>query len=83
LFYIQRIRLISFVNSGNVIGLVNSPLGEVRENPLSFGFEIKLDMNFFRQSSVFDFGIRYSYVTKTIEKTKPSTIEITLGSISF
>mgnify|MGYP001159485137 FL=1 len=83
LFYIQRIRLISFVNSGNVIGLVNSPLGEVRESPLSFGFEIKLDMNFFRQSSVFDFGIRYSYVTKTIEKTKPSTIEITLGSISF
>ena len=83
LFYIQRIRLISFVNSGNVIGLANSPLGEVRENPLSFGFEIKFDINFFRQSSIFDFGIRYSYVTKTIEKTKPSTIEVTLGSISF
>ena len=83
LFYIQRIRLISFINSGNVVGLVNSSLGEVRETPLSFGVEIKFDINLFRQSSIFDLGIRYSYVTKTIEKTKPSTIEITLGSISF
>ena len=83
LFYIQRIRLISFINSGNVVGLVNSSLGEVKETPLSFGVEIKFDINLFRQSSIFDLGIRYSYVTKTLEKTKPSTIEITLGSISF
>ncbi len=83
LFYIQRIRLITFVNSGYVIGLANSPLGKIRETPLSFGVEIKFDVNIFRQPSIFDFGIRYSYVTKTIEKIKPSTIEITLGSISF
>ena len=83
IIYIQRIRLISFVNYGKVIGDLNPNNDKFIERPLSFGFEFKFDVNFFRQSSIFDLGIRYSYISNVIENKNPSTIEITLGSISF
>ena len=81
--YIQRVRLISFINYGHVIGDLNANNYRFEEKPLSLGLELKFDVNFFRQSSIFDLGIRYSYVSNIIENQNPSTIEITLGSISF
>ena len=81
--YIQRVRLISFINYGHVIGDLNANNYRFEEKPLSLGLELKFDVNFFRQSAIFDLGIRYSYVSNIIENKNPSTIEITLGSISF
>ncbi len=83
IIYIQRVRLITFVNYGKVIGKLNANNNRFEEKPLSLGLELKFDVNFFRQSSIFDLGIRYSYVSNIIENENPSTVEITLGSISF
>ena len=82
IIYIQRVRLITFVNYGKVIGKLNANNNRFQEKPLSLGLELKFDVNLFRQSSIFDLGIRYSYVSNIIENENPSTVEITLGSIS-
>ena len=50
-----------------MIGDLNTNNDKFIERPLSFGFEFKLDVNFFRQSSIFDLGVRYSYVSNIIE----------------
>ena len=50
-----------------MIGDLNPNNDKFIERPLSFGFEFKFDVNFFRQSSIFDLGVRYSYVSNIIE----------------
>ena len=84
LLNIKRVRATLFVNGGSVDGKTPTfPHTHYQESPLSYGCELNLDLNFFRQTSLFDFGVRYSYVTNANYINKKSTIEITLGSIAF
>ena len=84
LLNIKRVRATLFVNGGSVDGKTPTfPHTHYQESPLSYGCELNLDLNFFRQTSLFDFGVRYSYVTNANYINKKPTIEITLGSIAF
>ena len=56
LINIQRIRYTSFLTTGVVDGL------EYKDNPFGLGGELNFDVNFFRQPSVFDLGVRWSYL---------------------
>ena len=75
---IQRIRYTSFINTAMVEG-VDSNDGYVKERPFGFGGELYFDVNFFRQTSIFNLGLRWSYVN-LISKPK---IELLLSSITF
>ncbi|MEL0008356.1 MAG: hypothetical protein VW741_00650 [Flammeovirgaceae bacterium] len=81
--YIQRIRGIGFINGGTVEG--SQINGEItfKESPKSVGFGVVLDMNLFRQSFMFDLGIKYAYVYGVNDLEKGPSLEISLGSITF
>jgi len=51
----------------------------VEERAFGFGGELYFDVNFFRQTSVFNLGLRWSYVNLM---SKPK-IELLLSSITF
>lgn len=81
--YIQRVRGMCFINGGTVEGnQINGETG-FKENPKSVGFGFFLDMNLFRQSFMFDLGIKYSYVYGVNGLEKGPSLEISLGSITF
>ena len=76
----QRIRSTWFVNGGQVSG--ESPVF-FKDSPLSFGVEIVFDVNFFRQTALFDIGVKISQVANSSLITNNNKIEITIGSITF
>ena len=53
------------------------------ENPISFGGEITFDINLFRQSAIFDLGLRWSYITNTLNGENDLVFELMLGSIGL
>ncbi len=83
--YIQRIRGMGFLNGGTAEGALNYPgfgVGD-KETPKSLGVGITIDLNLFRQTFMFDLGVKYSYVFGGSNFEKGPSIEITLGSITF
>ena len=83
LAYIQRVRGMGFINGGTVEGNQNNGGLGFKENPKSIGFGIVLDLNLFRQSFMFDLGIKYAYVYGVSDLEKGPSLEISLGSITF
>jgi len=84
LINIQRIRYTSFVNGGQINGKKNTlPHIPFRENPVSFGGEIKFDINLFRQDAIFDLGLRWSYITSLLTGKDDLVFELMLGSIGL
>ena len=75
---IQRIRYTSFINTAIIEGVTGDD-NYVEERPFGFGGELYFDVNFFRQTSVFNLGVRWSYVNLM---SKPK-IELLLSSITF
>lgn len=75
---IQRIRYTSFINTALVEG-INSNENYIKERPYGFGGELYFDVNFFRQTSVFNLGLRWSYINLN---QKPK-IELLVSSITF
>ena len=78
--YIQRIRLMGFINAGKV-----KSVGENNyfESPTTLGGEIKFDLNLFRQNFLFDLGFRFSYLLNDSYNQNQTSFELTLGSITF
>ena len=72
-----------FINGGTVEGNQNNGGLGFKENPKSIGFGIVLDLNLFRQSFMFDLGIKYAYVYGVSDLEKGPSLEISLGSITF
>ncbi len=84
LINIQRIRYTSFINGGQIKGKKNTfPYISFKENPISFGGEITFDINLFRQSALFDLGLRWSYITNTLNGKNNLVFELMLGSIGL
>ena len=84
LINIQRIRYTSFINGGQINGKKNTfPYIPFKENPISFGGEITFDINLFRQSALFDLGLRWSYITNTLNGENDLVFELMLGSIGL
>ena len=81
--YIQRIRGTGFINGGTIEGNLNNGGTTFTESPKSAGVGITLDLNLFRQTFMFDLGVKYSYVFGISDFEKGPSIEITLGSITF
>ena len=81
--YIQRVRGMGFINGGTAEGASNYGGVNVKESPKSVGIGITLDLNLFRQTFMFDLGLKYAYVFGVSNFEKGSNIEITLGSITF
>ena len=75
---IQRIRYTSFINTAIVEGIAPDD-NYVQETPFGFGGELYFDVNFFRQTSVFNLGLRWSYINLNL---KPK-IELLISSITF
>ena len=78
LLNIQRIRYTSFINTAIIEGVTGDD-NYIEERPFGFGGELYFDVNFFRQTSVFNLGVRWSYVNLM---SKPK-IELLLSSITF
>ena len=84
LINIQRIRYTSFINGGQIDGKKNTfPYLPFKENPISFGGEITFDINLFRQDALFDLGLRWSYITNTLNSEDDLVFELMLGSIGL
>ena len=81
--YIQRVRGTGFINGGTIEGNLNNGGTTFTESPKSAGVGITLDLNLFRQTFMFDLGVKYSYVFGISDFEKGPSIEITLGSITF
>ena len=81
--YIQRVRGMGFINGGTAEGASNYGGVNVKESPKSVGIGITLDLNLFRQTFMFDLGLKYAYVFGVSNFKKGPNIEITLGSITF
>ncbi len=80
--YIQRVRGSTFLNGGSINGFSQtSP--NIQETPKSAGVGFTLDLNLFRQSFLFEFGVKYAYVFDVNEGSQGSTIQLSLGSITF
>ena len=75
----KRVRVTGFINGGRISNSNPTPF---TEKPISFGSEINFDVNFFRQPSEFNIGIRYSYIKNTALE-KNNVIELIIGSIVF
>ena len=75
----KRVRVTGFINGGRISNSNPTPF---TEKPISFGSEINFDVNFFRQPSEFNIGIRYSYIKNTTLE-KNNVIELIIGSIVF
>ena len=73
----------AFLNGGTVEGISNNGSNRFKETPKSLGFGITLDLNLFRQTFMFDLGIKYAYVFGVSDFEKRPNVEITLGSITF
>ena len=77
-----RVRGSTFLNGGSINGFSQtSP--NIQERPKSAGVGFTLDLNLFRQSFLFEFGIKYAYVFDVNEGSQGSTIQLSLGSITF
>ena len=81
--YVQRVRGMAFLNGGTVEGVSNNGSNRFKETPKSLGFGITLDLNLFRQTFMFDLGVKYAYVFGVSDFEKGPSVEITLGSITF
>mgnify|MGYP001161155380 FL=1 len=81
--YVQRVRGMAFLNGGTVEGISNNGSNRFKETPKSLGFGITLDLNLFRQTFMFDLGVKYAYVFGVSDFEKGPSVEITLGSITF
>ena len=80
----QRLRYTAFINGGIVNGKNNIfPYASFQDIPMSFGGELTIDFNLFRQNGLFDLGLRWSYLTNTKTSRKNPIIEVILGVIAF
>ena len=80
----QRIRYTSFINGGQIDGKKNTfPYLPFKEKPISFGGEITFDINLFRQDALFDLGLRWSYITNTLNGKDDLVFELMLGNIGL
>tara|TARA_B110000438_G_C15821428_1_gene654641 strand:- start:41 stop:2965 length:2925 start_codon:yes stop_codon:yes gene_type:complete len=80
----QRLRYTAFINGGVVNGKNNIfPYTSFKDTPISFGGELAVDFNLFRQNGLFDIGLRWSYLTNTETSRKNPIIEVLLGIIAF
>lgn len=80
----QRLRYTAFINGGIVNGKNNIfPYTSFQDIPISFGGELTIDFNLFRQNGLFDLGLRWSYLTNTKTSRKNPIIEVILGIIAF
>jgi hypothetical protein len=86
LINIQQIRYTSFINGGQIDGKKNTSTEDYlpfKENPISFGGEITFDINLFRQDALFDLGLRWSYITNTLNGKDDLVFELMLGNIGL
>ena len=75
--YVQRVRGMAFLN-GAQLRVSNNGSNRFKETQKSLGFGITLDLNLFRQTFMFDLGVKYAYVFGVSDFEKGPSVEITL-----